>query len=31
RTAFISPAEARKLCGTEASAGYENTRDPLRV
>ncbi|ECY1036868.1 transcriptional regulator, partial [Salmonella enterica] len=31
RTAFISPADARKLCGTEASAEYENTRDPLRV
>ncbi|EAA1979815.1 transcriptional regulator, partial [Salmonella enterica] len=31
RTAFISPAEARKLCGTEASAEYKNTRDPLRV
>ncbi|EJO9586956.1 transcriptional regulator [Salmonella enterica] len=31
RTAFISPADARKICGTEASAGYEKTRDPLRV
>ncbi|EKS3674757.1 transcriptional regulator [Salmonella enterica] len=31
RTAFISPAEARKLCGAESSAEYENTRAPLRV
>ncbi|ECF5934422.1 CaiF/GrlA family transcriptional regulator [Salmonella enterica subsp. diarizonae] len=31
RTAFISPAEARKLCGTEASAEYEKTRGPLRI
>ncbi|EDQ3991906.1 transcriptional regulator, partial [Salmonella enterica subsp. enterica] len=31
RTAFISPADARKLCGTEVSAGYEKKRDPLRV
>ncbi|EEN5590513.1 transcriptional regulator, partial [Salmonella enterica subsp. enterica serovar Mountpleasant] len=30
-TTFISPAEARKLCGAEASAEYENTRAPLRV
>ncbi|EBY8228939.1 transcriptional regulator, partial [Salmonella enterica subsp. enterica] len=28
---FISPADARKICGTEASAEYEKTRDPLRV
>lgn len=31
RTAFISPAEARKLCGIEASAEYEKTRGPLRI
>ncbi|EBY8229109.1 transcriptional regulator, partial [Salmonella enterica subsp. enterica serovar Adelaide] len=28
---FISPADARKLCGTEASAEYEKTRDPLKI
>ncbi|EBZ5134965.1 transcriptional regulator, partial [Salmonella enterica subsp. enterica serovar Saintpaul] len=31
RTAFISPAEARKLCGAKASAEYENNQDSLRV
>ncbi|HIB1591965.1 TPA: transcriptional regulator [Salmonella enterica subsp. enterica serovar Muenchen] len=31
RTTFISPTDAKKFCGAEASTEYENTRDPLRV
>ncbi|HHR4773410.1 TPA: transcriptional regulator, partial [Salmonella enterica] len=30
RTAFISPADGKKLCGAEESAEYENTRASLR-
>ncbi|HHR4052710.1 TPA: transcriptional regulator, partial [Salmonella enterica] len=31
RTAFISPADGKKLCGAEESAEYEKTRASLRV